>query len=147
MVTLGLAAVFPSLILLDVLEPFTGGAAGKQVDFDLVPPDWLPLDGISDFLHSLPVIGGFFEEGGLSDREEERVWRFILMTGIALICFKLVSNLIKSRPGRAMRAIRDNETSAAVNGISLSYYKTMSFGVASALGGVCLLYTSPSPRD
>ena len=136
LVTLGLAAVFPSLILLDILEPFTGGAAGKLVDFEMEPPGWLPLDGISDFLNSLPVIGGFFEEGGLSDREEERVWRFTVLTLLAAICFKLASNLVKSRPGRAMRAIRDNETSAAVNGISLSYYKTMSFGVASALGGI-----------
>ena len=48
----------------------------------------------------------------------------------------MVANLIKSRPGRAIRAIRDNETSAAVSGVHLSRYKTISFGVASALGGV-----------
>ncbi len=48
----------------------------------------------------------------------------------------MVANLIKSRPGRAIRAIRDNETSAAVSGVSLRSHKTLSFGVASALGGV-----------
>lgn len=137
LVTLGLAAVFPSLILLDKLEPFTGGAAGKQVGYDFVPPGWLPLDGIVDALHKLPLVGSYFGEGaGLSDKEEGRVWTFFLMVLLALVCFKMVSNLVKSRPGRAMRAIRDNETSAAVNGMSLSFNKTMSFGVASALGGV-----------
>ena len=137
LVTLGMAAVFPSLILLDVLEPYTGGAAGKQVDSDLIPPSWLPLDGILDALNKLPFIGQYFGEGeGMSSKQEQRVWTFFLMTILAIICFKLVSNLIKSRPGRAMRAVRDNETSAAVNGISLAYHKTMSFGVASALGGV-----------
>tara|TARA_B100001029_G_scaffold134159_1_gene113048 strand:+ start:112 stop:573 length:462 start_codon:yes stop_codon:yes gene_type:complete len=35
-----------------------------------------------------------------------------------------------------MRAIRDNETSAAVSGVNLALTKTLSFGVASALGGV-----------
>ena len=35
-----------------------------------------------------------------------------------------------------MRAIRDNETSAAVSGVNLAITKTLSFGVASALGGV-----------
>jgi branched-chain amino acid transport system permease protein len=137
LVTLGMAAVFPSLIKLDFLLPYTGGAAGKQVDSDFIPPSWLPLDGIVDALHTIPLIGQFFGEGeGLSSKEEQRVWTFFLMTLLAIICFKIVSNLIKSRPGRAMRAIRDNETSAAVNGMSLAFNKTMSFGVASALGGV-----------
>ena len=137
LVTLGMAAVFPSLILLDVLEPYTGGAAGKQVSSDLDPPGWLPLDGIIDGLHKIPLIGSFFGDGdGLSSTEEQRVWTFFLMVILAFVCFKMVSNLIKSRPGRAIRAVRDNETSAAVNGISLSFHKTMSFGVASALGGV-----------
>ncbi len=137
LVTLGLAAIFPSLIKLDVLIDYTGGAAGKQVDSSLIPPSWLPLDGIVDALHKLPLVGGFFGEGeGLSSKEEQRVWTFFVMTALALVCFKMVSNLIKSRPGRAIRAIRDNETSAAVNGMSLSFHKTMSFGVASALGGV-----------
>lgn len=137
LVTLGMAAVFPSLIKLDFLIDYTGGAAGKQVDSDFIPPSWLPLDGIVDALHSIPLIGQYFGEGeGLSSKEEQRVWTFFLMTILALICFKMVSNLIKSRPGRAMRAIRDNETSAAVNGMSLAFHKTMSFGVASALGGV-----------
>ena len=137
LVTLGMAAVFPSLIKLDFLLDYTGGAAGKQVDSDFIPPSWLPLDGIVDALHTIPLIGQYFGEGeGLSSKEEQRVWTFFLMTILALICFKVVSNLIKSRPGRAMRAIRDNETSAAVNGMSLAFHKTMSFGVASAHGGV-----------
>jgi branched-chain amino acid transport system permease protein len=85
----------------------------------------------------LPLIGQYFGDGeGMSSKEEQRVWTFLLMVILALVCFKLVSNLIKSRPGRAIRAVRDNETSAAVNGMSLSFHKTMSFGVASALGGV-----------
>lgn len=137
LVTLGLAAVFPSLIKLDFLIDYTGGAAGKTVDSDLRPPSWLPLDGIVDAMNKIPFFGQYFGEGeGLSNKEEQRVWTFFLMVILTWICFKMVSNLIKSRPGRALRAVRDNETSAAVNGMSLSYHKTMSFGVASALGGV-----------
>ena len=54
LVTLGLAAIFPSIVLLDEfdmggvtipsLAQYTGGAAGKSVDSDLVAPSWLPLD-------------------------------------------------------------------------------------------------------
>jgi len=55
---------------------------------------------------------------------------------LAFVCFWLVGNIIKSRPGRAIRAIRDNETSAAVSGIQLARYKTISFGISSVIGGV-----------
>jgi len=136
LVTLGMAAVFPSIVQLDSLDEYTGGAAGKTVDSTLVAPSWLPLDGIASFLQGIPFFGQYFGEGDLSSRESERIWKYILFVGLTLVCVWLVANLIKSRPGRAMRAIRDNETSAAVSGVNLAWQKTISFGVASALGGV-----------
>lgn len=136
LVTLGLAAVFPAIVQLEVLKPYTNGAGGKLVDSDLVAPDWLPLDGIASILQGIPLIGDWFGDGDLSDKEADRVWIFFLMAILLTICIKLVSNLIQSRPGRVLRAIRDNETSAAVSGMNLALYKTLSFGVASALGGV-----------
>lgn len=136
LVTLGLAAVFPAIVQLEQFEPYTNGAGGKIVDSDLVAPSWLPLDGTANVLRSIPLIGDFFGEGDLTSSESDRIWSFFLMVVVTAICFKLVSNLIQSRPGRAMRAIRDNETSAAVSGMNLARYKTLSFGVASALGGV-----------
>ena len=136
LVTLGLAAVFPSIVQLEALKPYTNGAGGKITSSKLVAPDWVPLDGIASVLQSLPLIGGFFGDGDLASREADRIWSFFLMAVLAAVCFKLVSNLIHSRPGRVLRAIRDNETSAAVTGMNLSLYKTLSFGIASALGGV-----------
>jgi branched-chain amino acid transport system permease protein len=136
LVTLGMAAVFPAIVQLDALDEYTGGAAGKTVDSSFHPPSWLPLNGIASALQNLPIFGGYFGEGDLGDRELERIWKFILFVGLTLICVKLVSNLIKSRPGRAMRSLRDNETSAAVSGVNLTWTKTVSFGVASALGGI-----------
>lgn len=136
LVTLGLAAVFPSLVQLEQLKDYTNGAGGKLTDSDFVAPDWLPLDGIAVALQKIPLLGGYFGDGDLSSKEADRVWIFFLMVILTVICFKLVGNLINSRPGRALRAIRDNETSAAVTGMNLSLYKTLSFGVASALGGV-----------
>lgn len=136
LVTLGLAAVFPAIVQLEALKPYTNGAGGKQVSSSLKAPDWLPLDGIASILQGIPLIGDWFGDGDLSDKESNRVWIFFLAAVLVAICIKLVSNLIKSRPGRALRAIRDNETSAAVSGVNLAIYKTMSFGVASALGGV-----------
>lgn len=136
LVTLGLAAIFPAIVQLEALKDYTNGAGGKIVDSDLVAPEWLPLDGIAAILQGIPLIGDWFGDGDLSSKEADRVWIFFLMTVLLAICMKLVSNLIQSRPGRVLRAIRDNETSAAVTGMNLAMYKTMSFGVASALGGV-----------
>ena len=136
LVTLGLASIFPSLVQLQAVAEYTNGAGGKIVDYKFKAPEWLPLDGIANFLQGIPLIGQYFGDGDLSTKEEGRIWLFFLMVIVCWICVKLVSNLIQSRPGRALRAVRDNETSAAVSGMGLPYHKTMSFGVASALGGV-----------
>jgi branched-chain amino acid transport system permease protein len=136
LVTLGLAAVFPAIVQLEQLNEYTAGAAGKSVSSTLVPPSWLPLNGIAGFLQDIPLIGQYFGEGDLSSNEEERLWVFFLFAVLLAICMWLIANLVKSRPGRSMRAIRDNETSAAVSGIYLAKDKTLSFGIASALGGV-----------
>ena len=136
LVTLGLAAVFPAIVQLDVLDRFTDGARGKIVDSDIVAPGWLPLDGLANLLQGIPLVGHYFGEGDLTSREADRIWAYLLFVGFASLCFWLVANLINSRQGRALRAIRDNETSAAMAGIRLSYYKVISFGLASALGGL-----------
>jgi branched-chain amino acid transport system permease protein len=139
LVTLGMAAVFPSIVKLNSLSEYTGGSGGKSTsESSIVSPSWATdvFNGIAGVLQSIPWLGQYFGEGDLSSRDADRMWAFILFTIVAAICFWLVANLVRSRPGRAMRAIRDNETGAAVSGINLSMTKTMAFGVSSALGGV-----------
>jgi branched-chain amino acid transport system permease protein len=152
LLTLGLAAIFPSIVQLDELFDITNGAGGKFVDSAIVAPTWMPFDEIAGFLQDLPLIGQYFGEGDLVQRDADRLWKYFLFVVLAWICFWLVGNLVKSRPGRAIRAIRDNETSAAVSGINLAWNKTMAFGVASALGGVAgMVYVAElgiaSPND
>ena len=137
LVTLGLAQVFPSIVKLDRLEGITAGVAGKSTrESKMVAPSWLPIDGIAETLQRIPFVGGYFGDGPLPSRQEDRMWKYILFIIVAGICFWLVANLIKSRVGRAIRAIRDNETSAAVAGIDLARTKVIAFGIGSALGGV-----------
>ena len=136
LVTLGMAQVFPSLVKLESLQDYTNGSGGKIADIGLDPPGWIPFDGIAEFLQGIPLLGGYFGDGPIPAKQEERLWKFFLFMVVAGVCFWLVANLIQSRPGRAMRAVRDNETGAAVSGIDLAQTKTLAFGVASALGGV-----------
>ena len=44
---------------------------------------------------------------------------------MATVLFLLARNFIKSRPGRALIAVRDNQTSASISGVNLPLYKTM----------------------
>ncbi|MEQ8438257.1 MAG: branched-chain amino acid ABC transporter permease [Ilumatobacter fluminis] len=139
LITLGMAAVFPSIVKLDSLSEQTGGSGGKSTsESKLESPEWATsiFDGIAGVLQQIPFFGQYFGDGDLSSREADRMWKFLLFMIVASICFWLVNNLIKSRPGRAMRAIRDNETGAAVSGVDLAMTKTLAFGVSSALGGV-----------
>lgn len=72
--------------------------------------------------------------------------------GIAIICVVLILNLVSSKYGRAMKAIRDDEDAASAMGINTFWIKTLAFGTSAFLEGVgggllaCLL-ASVSPEQ
>ena len=137
LVTLGLAAVFPSLVRLDQVRERTGGPNGKRISSDLDAPSWLPIERIAELLSKIPLLGEWlFGEGRLGGREEGAIWVYALLALLAGLAFWVTRNLIYSRPGRSIIAIRDNETGAAVSGVNLSLTKTLTFGTSAALGGV-----------
>jgi branched-chain amino acid transport system permease protein len=75
-----------------------------------------------------PRIGGFTLHGG-------RIWYFVLLAfaiGALLICL----NLLRSRTGRAWRAIRANETVAEALGIGVAAHKLIAFVISSAMAAV-----------
>jgi branched-chain amino acid transport system permease protein len=75
-----------------------------------------------------PTIGTF----AISDA---RVWYFILLFGAAatlLIC----ANLLRSRTGRAWRALRSHETVAEALGINIAGYKLLAFVISSSITSV-----------
>jgi branched-chain amino acid transport system permease protein len=77
-------------------------------------------------------------------------WLYFLCWGTAAILFVPARLLVRSRTGRAWMAIRDSETAATANGVSIAYYKTLAFalsafyaGVAGSLQAVVLAYINP----
>jgi branched-chain amino acid transport system permease protein len=75
-----------------------------------------------------PTIGGYVITNG-------RVWYFVLLVAAAatlLICI----NLLRSRTGRAWRAIRAHETVAEALGINIAAYKLLAFVISSAMAAV-----------
>lgn len=130
-VTLAVAYVFPTLVL--KFDDLTGGPNGKKPDrgeAELIPPSWMP----------------FADEGRLA----QPLWIFCILVIIATALFLAARNFIHSRPGRALIAVRDNQTSASISGVNLPLYKTMAFGVSAAYGGLAgsmLMINRPFASD
>jgi branched-chain amino acid transport system permease protein len=77
-------------------------------------------------------------------------WLYFLCWGVAAALFVPARLLVRSRTGRAWMAIRESETAATANGVSVAFYKTLAFaisafyaGVAGSLQAVVLAYTNP----
>ena len=82
------------------------------------------------------VLGFDFTYGAASLKSIPKtttVWNAFLCVGI--VCF-LIHTLMKSRHGRAILAIRENDIAADSVGINLTYYKTLGFAVSAAFAGV-----------
>ena len=79
---------------------------------------------------------------GLSTpRYDKRVF-FIIALVLVLVCLAVIQNLIRSKHGRAITAIRDNEIAARATGINVTKYKLAVFTVAALFAGVAgVLYS------
>ena len=121
LLTIAFAAVFPTLMKLDKwgIADRTGGVNGRNIDEKLVAPSW--VQSIL-FIDDTP--------------QQQAIYRYFIIASLTALAWWGTRNLLKSRPGRAIIAIRDNETGAAVSGINLPLYKTLTFGVSAALGGL-----------
>ena len=64
-----------------------------------------------------------------------RLWYFVLLAAAALTLLACV-NLLRSRTGRAWRAIRAHEVVAEALGIAIARYKLLAFVISSALASV-----------
>ena len=66
----------------------------------------------------------------------DRDYLFIIALIIVLICLAVTQNLIRSKHGRAITAIRDNEIAARATGINVTKYKLAVFAISAFFAGV-----------
>jgi branched-chain amino acid transport system permease protein len=68
------------------------------------------------------------------------IWFFVCLTGI------FIANMLRSRPGRAWVAIRDQDIAAGAMGINVGWHKVLAFILSSAIismsGGLYAYYTN-----
>ena len=68
---------------------------------------------------------------------------FLLLVPVLAVCGLFVANVMRSRAGRAMQAVRDNETAAAIMGVNIFQAKMGAFILSAFLAGVAgALYAS-----
>ena len=79
---------------------------------------------------------------GLDTPRYDKKYLFIIAFVLVLITLAVVQNFIRSKHGRAVTAIRDNEIAAKATGINVTKYKLIAFTTSAALAGVAgVLYS------
>jgi branched-chain amino acid transport system permease protein len=79
---------------------------------------------------------------GLDTPRFDKNYLYILALLLVLLTLALVQNYIRSKHGRAVTAIRDNEIAARATGINVTKYKLMTFTLSAALAGIAgVLYS------
>ncbi len=117
-VTLGL--VFIGEHILREARPLTGG---QGVGRPGPEPEIFGLDLGSDG----EILGVFLEA-------EQKFYFFGLL--VLLVMGLLAKNLVRSRIGRALAAVRDRDMAAEIIGVSLTRYKMIAFAISSFYAGV-----------
>ena len=113
LVTLGLAIVFRPLS--KRFPSITGGVSGRSIEARFDAPGWWPGDG----------------------RMASSVYRYVFCVLIVVLALWATWNVVNSIFGRSMRAMRDNDTAAAVYGIALVSARVTTFAISAGLAGLC----------
>jgi len=74
------------------------------------------------------------------DNREKRVWYLFL--ALTVLAYLMARGAVRSRPGRAWRAIRDNESAAAALGVSVKRVRSEAFAISSGYAGLAGVMTA-----
>ncbi len=107
--TFALALAVPQILKYKWLEELTGGVQGIVLNKPEVP-------------FGLPL--------------SEDQWLYYYCLIVMLVLFWAANNMLNSRSGRAMMAIRDYKIAADTMGIDTALYKTVTFGISAAYTGI-----------
>ena len=84
---------------------------------------------------------------GLKTPRFDNKYLFIVAFVLVLICLAVVQNLLRSKHGRAISAIRDNEIAARAMGIDVVRYKLVVFATSAFFAGIAgVLYSYTQSR-
>ena len=79
---------------------------------------------------------------GLGTPRYDKRYLFIFAFILVLVTLAIIQNLMRSKHGRAITAIRDNEIAARSTGINVTKYKLLAFTLSAAFAGIAgVLYS------
>ena len=107
--TFALALAVPQILKYKWLEDLTGGVQGIVLSKPEAP-------------FGIPL--------------SEDQWLYYYILAVMVILYWAASNMLNSRSGRAMMAIRDYHIAADTMGIDTALYKTVTFGISAAYTGI-----------
>jgi len=116
--TFAVAVSLPVVLHYSKLQSFTHGTEG--INLFGIPESTASLTPLVVFGHTL-----VFED-----------WIYYLSWTIAAAAFVFAWLLLRGRPGRAFRAVRDSEVAAAASGVYPAAYKTLAFALSALYAGV-----------
>ena len=134
LVTLSLALVFPNVLRWPKLEWLTGGGPGLPNKDSQVQTTGFDIGRKEGQMRHFEIFGWdpFGDLRGLGAIP----FFYWIAAVVAMFVYLVCRGVVKSRAGRALIAVRDNETAAAVMGVNVVATKAFAFGISA---GLCAL--------
>ena len=132
LVTLALGLVFPQVLTWPKLSWLTGGGSGLPNDESEVPTTGFVI-GVKEGQMRYFKVFGWDPFGDLRRPEAKGAFYYWIAVFLVVIIYLVCRGIVKSRVGRSLIAIRDNETAAAVMGVNLVATKAFVFGISAGL--------------
>jgi branched-chain amino acid transport system permease protein len=134
LVTLALALVFPNFLRWPKVESLTGGGPGIPNADSALDTTGFNIGRRDGQMRNFEIFG--WDPFGDLRGQGAIPFYYWIAAGIAVIVYLVIRGVVKSRAGRSLIAVRDNETAAAVMGVNLVATKAFAFGISA---GLCAL--------
>ncbi|HEY0570892.1 MAG TPA: branched-chain amino acid ABC transporter permease, partial [Enterovirga sp.] len=115
---LGIASLGFAVIVYQILINWEKVTEGVRGIYGIMPPPPIRIPGVVEISFG------------------NQVALFYLVAGIALAVYILIDNLVRSPIGETLRAIREDEVSAASLGVNGAKWKAFAFGLGSMIAGL-----------
>lgn len=112
-------------IIKNLLTTVYIGLDSNGFHFSMMKKTYTLLEGGKDIINGAQ---------GISDLPKDTSFAIALI--LLIICYVIIVNLVHSRSGRAIMAIRDNRIAAETIGIDITKFKILAFAISAAMAGV-----------
>lgn len=147
---LTLTQAIPNKLIVLILAMLVGGLVSAVFGFVIGLPslrlkgDYLAIvtlafgEIVRNIFKNQKIFGGAMglQTGAIQYDSRQRPTLYIVTLVVALVMLVLIQNFIRSKHGRAVTAVRDNEIAAKAMGINVTFYKLFVFILAAFFAGI-----------